>query len=92
MDEEDFFDAQFPGTSVLLRNMRAQDSEFDRICLDYQEMMTELAQSPLSDTGVRPRYLADLAETVTDLRSSIEAKLSDVPGTLGHMDKTKGLK
>ncbi len=89
MDEEEFFDAQFPGAAVLLRKMRAQDSEFDRICLDYQEMMTELAQPPLSDTGFRPRYLADLAETVSDLRSSIEAKLSDVPARPGNWTKRK---
>ncbi len=75
MNDDEFFDAQFPGAAGLLRNLRAQDKEFDRICLDYQEMFAELARSPQRGAPLQPRYLADLAESLSDLRSSIETRL-----------------
>ncbi|MEX0306964.1 MAG: hypothetical protein AB3N12_06195 [Ruegeria sp.] len=92
MDEEEFFDAQFPGASPLLRCLRTQDKEFDRICLDYQEMFAELARPPDPEVVLEPRYLADLAETISDLRSCIETKLSNDPDASAILNKTEGLK
>ncbi|MEW2916206.1 hypothetical protein AB1A64_03960 [Ruegeria sp. ANG10] len=75
MTDEDFFAAQFPGTAHQLQALRARDKEFDQICADYHEVFRELALAPQSASGTQARYLADLAESVSDLRNSIEVQL-----------------
>ncbi len=77
MNEDEFFDAQFPNKAPLLRTLRTQDTEFDRICLDYQEIFVALSHSPPPGATRQLRYLADLAETLSDLRSSIETRISE---------------
>ncbi|CUK09206.1 hypothetical protein RUE5091_03149 [Ruegeria denitrificans] len=72
MTDDDFFAAQFPGTAHQLQALRIQDKEFDQICADYHEVFHELALAPQSAGGTHARYLADLAESVSDLRNSIE--------------------
>ncbi|WP_170333901.1 hypothetical protein [Ruegeria arenilitoris] len=75
MTEDAFFDAQFPGTAHRLRELRARDKEFDQICADYHEVFSELALAPQTAGSTQTRYLADLAESVSDLRNSIEKRL-----------------
>ncbi len=75
MTDDDFFAAQFPGAAHQLQALRARDKEFDQICADYHEVLRELALAPRSAGGTQARYLADLAESVSDLRSSIEKRL-----------------
>ncbi len=80
MTDDDFFDAQFPGTAHRLRVMRTQDKEFDQICADYHEVFSELALAPQAIGLTQTRYLADLAESVSDLRSVIEKRLQASDG------------
>lgn len=75
MDDDEFFDAQFPGSAARLRELRAQDEEFDRICQEYLELFSELTRTRSSGSGTQLRYVADLAESLSDLRGSIDAKL-----------------
>ena len=75
MVESDFIAEQFPEHADLLQGLRTEDSEFDRICLDYQEIFTEIALLQHSNTPQQSRFLADLAETLADLRCSIETRI-----------------
>jgi len=75
MSDDDFFAAQFPGTAQHLHKLRACDEEFDQICADYQEVFAELSEGSKVTAISQPRYLADLAESLSDLRRSIEARL-----------------
>lgn len=72
MTDDEFFETQFPEAGRLLRDLREKDQEFDRICRDYKEVFTELAAPPKSQSVPQMRYLADLAESLSDLRSSID--------------------
>ena len=75
MTEDAFFSAQFPGSAPRLEALRDRDKEFDQMCADYQEVFLELARGPQAVAGTQPRYLADLAESLADLRNSIERQL-----------------
>ncbi|WP_170382005.1 hypothetical protein [Ruegeria atlantica] len=75
MTDDEFFDAQFPGTAHRLRALRTQDTEFDQICVDYHEVFSDLALAPQATGQTQTRYLADLAESVSDLRNVIEKRL-----------------
>ena len=75
MSDDEFFAAQFPNTAQRLKELRACDEEFDQICADYQEMFLELAEGSETGAETQPRYLADLAESLSDLRNSIETRL-----------------
>ncbi|WP_170763668.1 hypothetical protein [Ruegeria lacuscaerulensis] len=75
MSDDDFFAEQFPGTAQRLRELRACDEEFDQICADYQEVFAEMAEGSKTATVSQTRYLADLAESLSDLRNSIEMQL-----------------
>lgn len=89
MTDDEFFESQFPGAPPLLKELRAGDREFDRICTDYKEVFAELALPPKPQTVPQMRYLADLAESLADLRCSIDARLqahrADT-GALGDKD------
>ncbi|WP_050602428.1 hypothetical protein [Ruegeria sp. 6PALISEP08] len=76
MIDDDFFDAQFPKAVPLLKKMRAQDKEFDQICTDYLELFAELSKQPQAKEVPQSRYIADLAESLSDLRSTIEKRLA----------------
>ncbi len=82
MSEDDFFAAQFPGTAQRLQELRVLDHEFDQICTDYHEVFTELAEGSKPTAISQTRYLADLAESLADLRNSIENRLL-APGSNG---------
>ncbi|MTI02190.1 hypothetical protein [Roseibium sp. RKSG952] len=75
MTEDEFFENQFPNAGRLLQHLRAKDQEFDRICRDYKQVFAELAAPAKSRSVPRMRYIADLAESLSDLRSSIEVRL-----------------
>lgn len=75
MTDDEFFESQFPEAGRLLQDLRAKDQEFDRICRDYKEVFAELAVPPRSQSVLQMRYLADLAESLSDLRSSIDGRL-----------------
>lgn len=75
MKEADFLNTQFPGAAHLLHTLRASNKEFDQLCADYHEVFCELAQAPQSVNQTQARYIADLAESVSDLRNSIEKQL-----------------
>ena len=87
MDDDEFFDAQFPGSSARLPELRAQDQEFDRICQEFLELFSELTRTRASGSAAQLRYVADLAESLSDLRGSIDAKLqSAILPTVGPRD------
>ncbi|WP_209834534.1 hypothetical protein [Ruegeria sp. HKCCE3926] len=75
MTDDEFFESQFPKAGRLLRNLREKDQEFDQICRDYKEVFAEMAMPPKSHSVLQMRYLADLAESLSDLRSSIDGHL-----------------
>lgn len=75
MTDDEFFESQFPEAGRLLRDLREKDQEFDRMCRDYKEVFAELAMPPNSESVLQLRYLADLAESISDLRGSIEGQL-----------------
>ncbi|NVO58236.1 hypothetical protein HW561_20830 [Rhodobacteraceae bacterium B1Z28] len=75
MTDDEFFDAHFPEAASLLQDLRAKDNEFDQICMDYRELFMEVAQLPQPAVTLHSRYLADLVESLSDLRTSIEMSL-----------------
>jgi len=78
MTDDEFFEAQFPGTVLSLQILRARNEEFDRVCREYREyreLFSELTQQSETGAEVKTRYLADLAECLSDLRSTIEGEL-----------------
>ena len=75
MIDDAFFEAQFPKAVPLLREICAKDAEFDRICSDYYDLFSELAQPRLSTGALPSQYIADLAESLSDLRNTIENRL-----------------
>lgn len=75
MKDDDVFDVHFPGAAMRLTRLRAADREFDEICRDYLDVFGELARGRGGETGLSPRYLADLAETLSDLRRDIQRRL-----------------
>ncbi|SLN24239.1 hypothetical protein [Ruegeria meonggei] len=84
MTDDRFFAAQFPGAAKQLRALRAGDSEFDQICADYHEVYSELTLARTEAAMSQTRYLADLAESLSDLRTSIEKRLPAQPATRVH--------
>ncbi|WP_209599661.1 hypothetical protein [Ruegeria sp. HKCCSA071] len=75
MTDDEFFESQFPEAGRLLQDLREKDQEFDLMCCDYKEVFAELAMPPKSESVLQMRYLADLAESLSDLRRSIDERL-----------------
>lgn len=75
MKDDDVFEAHFPGALGRLQELRAEDVEFDTICKDYKDLYEELARLPRPEAGRPSRYIADLAESLSDLRGDIQMRL-----------------
>lgn len=80
MKDDEVFDAHFPGALQRLQELRAEDAEFDAICSDYRDLFEELARLPGTEGAPPSRYIADLAESLSDLRGDIQDRLKSLPG------------
>ncbi len=76
MNDDDVLDQHFPGAAQRLSELRLNDQELDGICSDYLDLFDELSQAPRRKGDLTPRYLADLAESLSDLRHEIEVRLN----------------
>ena len=76
MQEDDILDQKFTGFEKRIAGLRATNSEFDEICIDYVQMHREFERCRSASASEQKEQLADLLETLTGLYDEIIAFLN----------------
>ena len=75
--------AVFPGQEAQMRALRRLDSDFDEICSDFVEL-TNIAAA-----AERSRDIADIIESLTDLKQEIASALEHAENSNSRKEKQK---
>lgn len=71
MGDDVFLKQAFPGFELQIEELRAADTVFDEICIDYIEMCRELHISRGAAGNLDERYLTNIKECVAALQTEI---------------------